>query len=79
MSDVDIRDNRAHDFDDNASDSTSAGRDDEQIKKDNELADRLSLIIEDNNERVVPLTKMIRKVSHDTHTLFWLLETEDSL
>jgi len=33
----------------------------EDKKKDNELAERLSHIIENANEKVVPLTKMIRK------------------
>jgi hypothetical protein len=37
-------------------------RTDEQKKTDKELAERLCRIIEDANERVVPLTKMIRKV-----------------
>ncbi|KAF9043532.1 hypothetical protein BDZ89DRAFT_1008921 [Hymenopellis radicata] len=32
-----------------------------QIKTDNELAERLSALIEDANSRVVPLTKMIRQ------------------
>lgn len=34
----------------------------EQQEKDNELAERLSSIIEDANRRVVPLVKMIRQV-----------------
>ncbi|KAF5363829.1 hypothetical protein D9756_001145 [Leucocoprinus leucothites] len=33
----------------------------EEIDQDNALADRLSLIIEDANERVVPICQMIRK------------------
>lgn len=37
-------------------------RTDEQKKTDKELAERLCRIIEDANSRVVPLTKMIRKV-----------------
>ncbi|VDC05301.1 unnamed protein product [Peniophora sp. CBMAI 1063] len=36
-------------------------RDEETIRKDNELAERLSIIIEDANKRVVPLTRMIRE------------------
>ncbi|KAJ4474992.1 hypothetical protein J3R30DRAFT_633069 [Lentinula aciculospora] len=40
---------------------TSDGRNDEEKKKDAELAERLSRLIEDANSRVVPLCKMIRK------------------
>ncbi|KAH8929436.1 hypothetical protein BT69DRAFT_1235884 [Atractiella rhizophila] len=36
-------------------------RTDEEKKKDDELADRLSVLLEDANEKVVPITKMIRK------------------
>jgi len=35
----------------------------EEIDEDNALADRLSLIIEDANEKIVPICEMIRKVS----------------
>lgn len=38
-------------------------RTDEQKKGDKKLAERLSILIEEANGRVVPLTKMIRKVS----------------
>lgn len=41
---------------------TTDDRNDEQIKQDAELAERLSRLIEDANSRVVPLCKMIRKV-----------------
>jgi hypothetical protein len=37
-------------------------RTDDQKKVDKQLAERLSVLIEDANERVVPLVKMIRKV-----------------
>jgi len=40
---------------------TTDDRNDEQIKQDAELAERLSRLIEDANSRVVPLCKMIRK------------------
>ncbi|KAJ3782676.1 hypothetical protein GGU10DRAFT_297483, partial [Lentinula aff. detonsa] len=40
---------------------TSDDRNDEERKKDAELAERLSRLIEDANSRVVPLCKMIRK------------------
>ncbi|KAF5364437.1 hypothetical protein D9758_010679 [Tetrapyrgos nigripes] len=43
------------------SDTTSDDRTDDQKKQDAELANRLSALIEDANEKVVPLTKMIRK------------------
>ena len=43
--------------------SSADDRTDEQKKKDKELAEHLSLIIEEANKRVVPLVKMIRKVS----------------
>jgi len=43
------------------SDTTSDDRNEEQTREDAELANRLSALIEDANERVVPLTKMIRK------------------
>jgi len=39
----------------------------EEIDEDNALADRLSLIIEDANEKIVPICEMIHKVS----TLFF--------
>ena len=42
----------------------------EEIDEDNALADRLSLIIEDANEKIVPICEMIRKVST---LLIWLL------
>jgi len=35
----------------------------EEIDEDNALADRLSLIIEDANEKIVPICEMIHKVS----------------
>ena len=37
-------------------------RDEETIRKDNELAERLSIIIEDANKRVIPIVNMIRSV-----------------
>lgn len=37
----------------------------EEIDEDNAMADRLSLIIEDANQRVVPICQMIRKASID--------------
>ncbi|KAJ4473372.1 hypothetical protein C8J55DRAFT_138816 [Lentinula edodes] len=40
---------------------TSDDRSDDERKKDAELAERLSRLIEDANSRVVPLCKMIRK------------------
>ena len=43
--------------------SSADDRTDDQKKKDKELAEHLSLIIEEANKRVVPLVKMIRKVS----------------
>lgn len=35
----------------------------EEVDQDNALADRLSLIIEDANEKIVPICEMIRKAS----------------
>ena len=43
------------------SEATDA-RDEEQIKADNELAERLSIIIEDANKRVIPIINMLRNV-----------------
>ncbi|KZV66680.1 hypothetical protein PENSPDRAFT_82214 [Peniophora sp. CONT] len=43
-----------------AASEASTERDDEQVKADNELAERLSRIIEDANKRVIPIVKMIR-------------------
>lgn len=51
---------QGRDHNDNA--SVADSRSEEQIQKDNELAERLSSIIEDANNRVIPLCKMIRKV-----------------
>lgn len=42
---------------------TGDSRSDEEKKVDTQLAERLSNLIEDANKRVVPLCKMIRKVS----------------
>jgi len=50
---------QGRDHNDNA--SVADSRSEEQIQKDNELAERLSSIIEDANNRVIPLCKMIRK------------------
>lgn len=50
---------------DNESIAGSAGsdqRNEQEKQKDNELAERLTSIIEDANSRVSPLCKMIRKV-----------------
>jgi hypothetical protein len=44
------------------SDVTSDDRSPEERKEEAELANRLSVLIESANERVVPLTDMIRKV-----------------
>lgn len=49
--------------DDGASSTTGDDRSKEQIEEDKKLAERLSALIEDANSRVVPLCKMIRKVS----------------
>ncbi|KAG7095486.1 hypothetical protein E1B28_006225 [Marasmius oreades] len=43
------------------SDTTTDKRSPEDKKKDKELAERLSVLIEDANSRVVPLCRMIRK------------------
>ncbi|KAI0345023.1 hypothetical protein BDW22DRAFT_988545 [Trametopsis cervina] len=56
--DIELRDDRLRGP---PSDATSDDRTEEQQKQDAELANRLSVIIEDANERVVPLTDMIRK------------------
>ncbi|KAF5379310.1 hypothetical protein D9757_007665 [Collybiopsis confluens] len=40
---------------------TSDDRNEDEVKRDAELAERLSRLIEDANSRVVPLCKMIRK------------------
>ena len=45
-----------------ASDTSDDPRTDEEKKQDAELANRLSLLIEDANERVVPLVKQMREV-----------------
>ena len=52
-------------------DNDNVGTDDRsaiQKKQDAELAERLSSIIDNTNERVLPLCKMIRKV-YDFYTL----------
>ncbi|KAJ3847424.1 hypothetical protein EV368DRAFT_87761 [Lentinula lateritia] len=41
--------------------TTNEDRSDEERKKEAEIAERLSRLIEDANSRVIPLTKMIRK------------------
>jgi len=45
----------------------------EEIDEDNALADRLSLIIEDANEKIVPICEMIRKVSCSFDDSAWFL------
>lgn len=58
--DIDLRDDRLRGP---ASETSSDDRNDDQVKQDAELANRLSALIEDTNERVVPLVKMMRQVS----------------
>lgn len=45
-----------------ASDTTEDPRSDQEKQQDAELANRLSLLIEGANERVVPLVKQMREV-----------------
>ena len=52
-------------------------RDEETIRKDNELAERLSIIIEDANKRVIPIVNMIRSV-RSTSSLIPLYPHTDS-
>jgi len=47
--------------DDSVDETGKDERSEEEVKKDNELAERLSSLIEDANSRVVPLCKMMRK------------------
>ena len=49
----------------NYSDASSVvdERTDDEKKTDKELADRLSVLIENANERLIPLVRMIRKVN----------------
>ena len=49
----------------NYSDASSAvdDRTDDEKKTDKELAERLSVLIENANERLIPLVRMIRKVN----------------
>jgi hypothetical protein len=47
---------------DTQSNASTENRSPDQVKEDNELAERLSSIIEDANSRVVPLCQMMRKV-----------------
>lgn len=66
MSDIDIGhpgDLRLDGGNQGAQSDTTDNRDDDQKKKDVETAERLSSLIEDANSRVVPLCRMIRKVS----------------
>jgi hypothetical protein len=77
MSEIDVRDDRGvtapgvtpgADLRDDervmlGSDTSSVERTDDEKKADAELANRLAALIEDANSRVVPLCKMIRKVS----------------
>ncbi|VDC01723.1 unnamed protein product [Peniophora sp. CBMAI 1063] len=44
-----------------AASEASTERDEAQVKADNELAERLSRIIEDANKRVIPIIKMLRQ------------------
>jgi hypothetical protein len=54
---------------DQYSEASTDARSPDQVKEDNELADRLSSIIEDANSRVVPLCQMMRKVGlHILHS-----------
>jgi len=61
-SEIDLRDQRGMLGGPGSETSTSGDRTEEEKKQDAELANRLSALIEDANSRVVPLTKMIRKV-----------------
>ncbi|KAI0699651.1 hypothetical protein BC835DRAFT_1267585 [Cytidiella melzeri] len=58
MPDIDFRSDRLQGP---PSDVTSEDRTEEQEKQDAELANRLSVLIEGANERVVPIVQMIRK------------------
>ena len=51
-------------------DTRNPDRTDEEKQKDAEIAERLARLIEDANSRVVPLCKMIRKVSVISSSLF---------
>lgn len=57
--DIDLRSDRLQGP---PSDVTSEDRTDEQQKQDAQLAERLSQCIEDANEKLIPLTNMVRKV-----------------
>ena len=65
--DIDLRSDRLRGP---PSDVTSEDRTDEQQKQDAELANRLSQLIEDANQRVVPLTNMIRQVRHANYPTY---------
>ncbi|KAI0818667.1 hypothetical protein BC629DRAFT_668031 [Irpex lacteus] len=56
--DIDLRSDRLQGP---PSDVTSEDRTDEQQKQDAQLAERLSQCIEDANEKLIPLTNMVRK------------------
>ncbi|KAF5364410.1 hypothetical protein D9758_010693 [Tetrapyrgos nigripes] len=56
-----LRDQAKPPASDAGTDTTSDDRTDDQKKADAELANRMSSLIEDANEKVVPLCKMIRK------------------
>ncbi len=57
--DIDLRSDRLQGP---PSDVTSEDRTDEQQKQDAQLAERLSQCIEDANEKLIPLTNIVRKV-----------------
>lgn len=62
MSQADIQDFQNRQHIDVAQSDAGDERTEEQKKTDNQLADRLSILIEDANSRLTPLCKMIRKV-----------------
>lgn len=62
MADVANQEHEQQHLDLAPSEAGSDNRPNEEKIRDNQLAERLSSIIEDANSRVIPLCKMIRKV-----------------
>ena len=60
------------------SDVTSEPRNEDEKKQDAELATRLAALIEDANQRVIPLTNMIRKVRLQRASLEYLQDIDEA-
>ena len=76
MSDANVQDGQHRQHIEVDNDPVDDPRAEQERRADNELADRLSVLIEEANSRVTPLCRMIRKVRGSLRRksfLHWLI------